>query len=377
MRRMYLCWAALLCLPFLVSLPFVSMLWSGEKSHNGDASAPAIAKSRIDKVTVYANSALVTREVDVPDGAGLVELTINPMPEQIVPSTMYSEGSDGLRILTTRYATRQVLEDTSEARRKLEAELEKIQVNAAKIESEILSLQKNIDLLNKLEVISEKGKHTGDEVIAMAKYVMEQRAEKTKEMVTVQDQKRLNGIQLNFIQRKMGELGHGSGRQEREAIIVVDRTAGKGGKIRLNYLVSAVTWRPEYKVRGGKPDEAVQVDYLANLMQQSGEDWNQVKLTLSTAQPTLNASPPELCMLQPILVHRGAPGAPPMPGGSGFISPFASADAPADAKKAGESRAQAAQLYQGGFGGGGPGNATGKPAGMLGGGAVFHVQKDA
>ena len=89
--------------------------------------------------------------------------------------------------------------------------------------------------------------------------------------------------------------------------------AGKGGKIRLNYLVGSVTWRPEYKLRAGKVNEDVQVDYQANLMQHSGEEWNQVNMTLSTAQPMLNASPPDLCMLQPILVVRGAPGGPDRP----------------------------------------------------------------
>ena len=78
-----------------------------------------IASSRIDKVTVYPNSALVTREVEVPAGDGLVELTVSPMPHQIVPATMYSEGAEGLRILTTRFSTRQTFEDTSEERRKL------------------------------------------------------------------------------------------------------------------------------------------------------------------------------------------------------------------------------------------------------------------
>ena len=111
----------------------------------------------------------------------------------------------------------------------------------------------------------------------MSKYVMEQRSEKAKEIVGIMEEKRLNDIQLNFIQRKMGELGRGSGRMEREAIIVVDREDGKGGKVRLNYLVGSVTWRPEYKLRAGKVNEDVQVDYLANLMQHSGEDWNQVK----------------------------------------------------------------------------------------------------
>jgi hypothetical protein len=187
-------------------------------------------------------------------------------------------------------------------------------VVASKIASDMSSLQKNIELLAKLEVVTEKNRLTGDEVIAMAKYVMEQRIEKAKDMVACQEQKRLNDIQLNFIARKMGELGRGGGKVERDAVIVVDREAGQGGKIRLNYLVASVAWRPEYKVRAGKISDDVQVDYLANLKQHSGEDWNQAKITLSTAQPMLNATPPDLCMLQPILAMRGAPGGPPMPG---------------------------------------------------------------
>jgi hypothetical protein len=354
MRRWLCGSAAVLCVPLVAA--FVPVLWSGGKAEVAPESNPAaakIAKSKIERVTVYPNSALVTREVDVPEGTGLVELTITPMPDQIVPSTMYSEGSEGIRVLTTRFTTRQVLEDTSEERRKLETELEKIQVLATKIDSEIGSLQKNLDLMNKLESITEKGKHTGDEVIAMAKYVMEQRLEKAKEMVGVMEQKRLNAIQLNFIQRKMGELGRGSGRQERDAIVVVDRAAGKAGTIRLNYLVGSVAWHPEYKVRAGKVTEDVQVDYQANLMQHSGEDWNQVKMTLSTAQPMLNASPPELCMLQPILVTRGAPGGPPMPGGGAFASPFANSYAPAEiSKKAAQSRGTANALSNGQGGGG-------------------------
>jgi Domain of unknown function (DUF4139)/N-terminal domain of unknown function (DUF4140) len=324
MRRWYISSAAIVSLSLLAALVFIVQSSGQAKNAPAAENQPTakIAKSRIEKVTAYPHNALVTREVEVPAGKGLIELTISPMPDQIVPSTMYSEGGDGLRVLTTRFSTRQVLEDTSEARRKLEAELEKYQVVASKLVSDIASIQKNMELLGKLEAVTEKGKLTGDEVIAMAKYVMEQRTEKSKEMVAINELKRLNDIQLSFIQRKMGELGRGGGRMERDAIIVVDREAGQGGTIRLNYLVGSVAWRPEYKLRAGKVTEEVQVDYLANLMQHSGEEWNQVKLTLSTAQPMLNASPPELCMLQPMLVTRGAPGGPPMGAGP---APFAAA----------------------------------------------------
>jgi Domain of unknown function (DUF4139)/N-terminal domain of unknown function (DUF4140) len=353
MRRWYFGSVAMIGL-LTLALAGPRLLSGGKAEEPGAPAAPKIARSKIERVTVYPNSALVTREVEVPDGTGLVELVVSPMPDQIVPSTMYSEGAEGIRILTTRFSTRQVLEDTSEERRKLEAEKEKVQVLATKLESEMGSCQKNMDFLNKLEGATDKSTRSGDEIIAVSKFVMEQRTERAKEMVSLKEQKRLNDIQLNFVQRKLGELGQGHGRQEREAVIVADREMGKGGKIRLNYLVSSVTWRPEYKVRAAKVEEPVQVDYLANLMQRTGEDWTHVRVTLSTAQPMLNASPPELCMLQPILAMRGAPGGPPMPGGGagggfGANSYFANPSAPKELEqKALQLRSQAGANYLGG-----------------------------
>src|SRR6516165_9310792 len=170
MRRWYFASAAVLGLAALAVLG--GKLFSDDKA---DANAPAgskIAKSKIDKVVVYPNSALVTREVDVPEGNGLAELVVAPMPEQIIPSTMFSEAAEGIRVLTTRFSTRQVLEDTSEERRKLEAEQEKYQVIAAKIESEMNSCTTNMQMIAKLEATAQNNKLTGDEVIAMAKYVM-------------------------------------------------------------------------------------------------------------------------------------------------------------------------------------------------------------
>ena len=319
MRRRYFILPAALALALIAALG--PGLWSGGREKGADASAaPQNAISKIAKVTVYPNSALVTREVVVPDGNGLVELVITPMPSQIVSSTMYSEGGNGIRVLTTRFRTRQVLEDTSAERRKLDSEMEKLMVDGAKISSDMTSIQKNVELLAKLETVTQKDGRTGDEVIALAKYVMEQRAEKAKDMVGCAEQKRQNDIKIEFCKRKMNELGSGSGRVERDAVIVVDREAGKGGMVRLNYLVSAVTWRPEYKLRAGKAAEDVQVDYQANLQQNSGEDWSHVKMTLSTAQPMLNAAPPELCMLEPILTARTFGKGPPM-GGGGIFAP--------------------------------------------------------
>jgi hypothetical protein len=280
--------------------------------------APKLAASRITHVTVYPDSALVTREVEVPGGAGVMELVISGLPEQTMSSSLYAESSEGIRVLTTRFRSRPVREDTREEVRRLEDEAKKLQQTAQKLQADIRAMEANVMLLTKLENFTsastthatEKGKLDSEATIALSKYVMENRTEKAKALVALQQQMQDNTEHQQFVARKLRDLTSGSSKVERDAVIVVEKNNG-GGKVRLTYLVSNASWRPQYKFRAGKTiKDAVQVEYLAAVVQQTGEDWSRVNLTLSTAQPMLNAAPPDLQMLA---VDVRAPGAP-MPG---------------------------------------------------------------
>src|SRR5208283_5672766 len=112
-------------------------LLAAEPAEDNPAAVGKIAASRIVHVTVYPNSALVTREVDVPAGAGSFELVVTPLPPQTIDSSLYSEGGEGLRILTTRFRTRPVKEDTREGVRKLQDDLRKLQEAAQKLQADI------------------------------------------------------------------------------------------------------------------------------------------------------------------------------------------------------------------------------------------------
>src|SRR5262249_57265946 len=122
--------------------------------------------------------------------------------------------------------------------------------------------------------------------------VRETRGDKTKEIVTLQQQLAANQEQQEFLKRQLQEMAAGPSRTERDAVIVVDKKNEAPARVRLNYLVDAASWRPEYKFRAGKNEkEPVQLEYLAAVMQQSGEDWKDVGLTLSQAPPVLHAAP--------------------------------------------------------------------------------------
>jgi uncharacterized protein (TIGR02231 family) len=277
------------------------------------APAVKISASHVTAVTVYPNSALVTREVDVPEGAGTLELTVSPLPPATVNSSLYTEGTDGIRVLTTRFRTRPILEDTREDVRKLQDELKQLQLAKERLEADIKAIQENDKTTTKMEGFmavtmvqaTEKGQLNSESAIALSKHIRDLRLASAKELVELKQKVQDNQEKAEFGQRKLQELSSGIVRTERDAVIVVQKANAAGGKVRLNYLVDSVTWRPQYKLRAGKTnDEKVQLEYLAAVAQQTGEDWPNVKLSLSTAQLTLNAAPPDLQTLQVRVVPK-------------------------------------------------------------------------
>jgi hypothetical protein len=168
-------------------------------------------------------------------------------------------------------------------------------------------------LLSKLETftgatmqhLAEKGLLNSEATMALAKYVMETRAERSAAQVESQQKLQANAEATRFAERELGELTAGASRTERDAVIVVDKGEAAGGKVRLNYLVGAATWRPQYRFRAGADKDPIQLEYLAAVEQQTGEDWPGADMTLSTAQPQLNATPPELLALDIAVIGRG------------------------------------------------------------------------
>ncbi|MBV9122715.1 MAG: mucoidy inhibitor MuiA family protein, partial [Planctomycetes bacterium] len=243
------------------------------------------------------------------------ELVVTPLPPQTENNSLYSEGTDGIRVLTTRYRKHPVKEDTREEVRKIEAQLKTLREDGQKMENDLAVLEQNLGVLTKLEGFTqanlqhetEKGTLNSEAVMALAKYVMETRAEKMDAQVKLRQTLADNKEQIQFAERQQQELAANSDKTEHEAIIVVDKKTPAPGKVRLNYLVNSASWRPQYKFRAGKDTEPIQLEYLAAITQQTGENWDNVDLTLSTAEPLLNSAPPELKMLDVAVVAR-APG---------------------------------------------------------------------
>jgi Domain of unknown function (DUF4139)/N-terminal domain of unknown function (DUF4140) len=294
-----------------------------------EAGGAPMPNSRIAGVTVYQSSALVGREVSVPQGSGNLELVIPALPASTVQSSLYAEGNAEVRVLTTRYRSRPLAQTAQEDLRKLEAQLKDLQKSSELLQKQIETGTANLALLNKLEgftqvtmkEMTDKGMLNAETVTKLSTYIMDTRGTKATEVVTLQQQVQAGSEQQQYVQREMARLAGSSDKTSREAVIVVDRNNAAPGKVMLYYLVSAASWKPQYKVRAAAGKPQVDVEYLAAISQQTGEDWNGVEVTLSTAMPMFSAAPPELAVLevQPVsgAFPANMPGMPPGMGPQG------------------------------------------------------------
>lgn len=88
-----------------------------------------------------------------------------------------------------------------------------------------------------------------------------------------------------------------SGAQHRaagEILVRVDVQKGGSYPFALSYLTENAGWYPSYDVRAKNISEPVQITYKANIRQDTKMDWNNVRLTLSTANPHASAVAPSL-----------------------------------------------------------------------------------
>ncbi|KAH9962262.1 hypothetical protein BC827DRAFT_1199964 [Russula dissimulans] len=81
------------------------------------------------------------------------------------------------------------------------------------------------------------------------------------------------------------------GTTDGEVTVVIMAKRATDIELRLTYLVQSATWSPTYELHAttesGVPKPSVSLNYRARITQSTGEDWKDVKLTLSTANMDL------------------------------------------------------------------------------------------
>jgi uncharacterized protein (TIGR02231 family) len=266
----------------------------------------------ISKVTVYRGQALVTRtiSIDLPPGAS--ELIVKDLPAMIVSESIYAQTSDNVKVLSVRYRQKAVSQATREEVKQLDAQIEDVKYKLKCADRDYKHFGhygKMFDELKDFTITAAKsdlnrGLLTFEPIEKLARLIEDKAFEYHERTTELEDKIAELQKDRELLERKRKELAAGRSRTEREAVLFLSRAGGKKVSIELSYLVNGANWQQQYNLRANPGKSNVLIEYNAVVNQTSGEDWNGVALSLSTAEPTMVAAPP---ILEPMLVALSRP----------------------------------------------------------------------
>ncbi|MBC2845148.1 DUF4139 domain-containing protein [Winogradskyella flava] len=266
---------------FLITLCFVTIV-SAQKS------------SKITNVTVYLDGAEINRMANIDLKSGTTEFIFNGLSPHIEESSIQISGLKDATILSINYginylSKQKQTDSITNLRQQLKSLDDSIQTEydlVSGYNEEIDLIKSNKRLSNENEVVNL------EELKNFAKYYRERITqlkisihESNKKVETFEEQQ-------NDIKKQLSEFNVDKKVQTGEIKLKLNTKKAESLDLKITYNIKNAGWFPIYDLKAEQINSPINLEYKAHIFQNSGCDWNDVKLTLSTSDPNTNNEKP-------------------------------------------------------------------------------------
>lgn len=268
--------------------------------------ADIAASSKVTAATVYADRATVTREAVIDLPAGESTVVLSGLPVFMFTDALRAEGSAmasvKLGAVETKLLTSAELAAPRE--REIKAELQKLEDMQALALADHTALDKRKEFLESLsrdaalrtrEALAdlnlkpEQWTKAAAEIGAQIAEVL--RGQHTKKIEIRELSKQIEALNQELSQLQTGQTN------SYEVRVPLEAASATRLVLKVSYQVPNASWQPVYDLRLDTTGRTLKLTQFGEVSQRTGEDWDNVSLTLSTAQPAREVALPVLAPL--------------------------------------------------------------------------------
>lgn len=282
-------------IPFLLALAVPALAGPARHTHavNSDVSA----------VTVFLDRALVERVARVTLEPGESTLLLSELPANLWDHSLQVSGTgpDGTTVLDVQSRNHFLTAEPSPLIRELEEKLRELSRQRDVLNDERGSLEHERSVLQRINVaattIPDEGgdRASFDEWRELLKFNADENRRIQNGLRDIDVRSADLQEEINAAQQQLNEArGRIPGQRAVKEVEVRVATAAAGPvELTVSYTVPGANWSPTYRARLDSATRRVALDYQAQVINRTGEAWNDVALTLSTARPSAGGSAPD------------------------------------------------------------------------------------
>lgn len=281
-------------------------------------SFPVLAKtidSRISSVTVYLNGAQVYRKAKTTLKKGTNEIIIDDVSPYLNVKSIQASTSGSPLILNVKhqieyndpvFVSEPLPEKILSQIQILEDSLFFQDLQLQKIRNQITNLNQEKSIITNNKTIRGEGKSDSLAIFMVAvDFYHEKLNVIENQLLQLRISEHNLGKKVSNTEIKLNELRNYSAHktvqptvkpQVHQIVLTVHSDYETETEFSVNYLVNRAGWIPSYDLRATGADEPVNLTYKASIYQKTGEDWDNVKLTLSTFNQSCSFTVPTLAM---------------------------------------------------------------------------------
>ncbi|MEG3911054.1 mucoidy inhibitor MuiA family protein [Microcoleus sp. w2-18bC1] len=258
----------------------------------------------ISKVTVYTDRALVTRRGTVSLMGNEQELAIASVPATLETESVRATGAGtvAVRLLGVRTETVFSTEPVGDRTAELTQQIQELQTQRRGINDKITARKIQLKFV---EGLSEKSVGFFSSGIAKQQVGLNDTGELLNFLGTnylkyvsaiAQHEKQQQELdnQIEALRQQLWQVQSPDSQQSFNIIVAIEPSGSGNFELEVSYVVRRANWTPLYDLRVNTTNNQINLNYLAEVNQNTGEDWTGVALTLSTAKPGMGTLPPKL-----------------------------------------------------------------------------------
>jgi uncharacterized protein (TIGR02231 family) len=269
--------------------------------------------SHVSAVTVYADRAVVTRSATVNLVPGANDLVFDPLPANLADQSLQfsGHGTASATILDVNAQTVYVDVTPNSRVLDLEEQVRALQRQTRALDDRAAVLGDERDFVKRMlqastgTVIYPLGadaahgggsaaRPTLDEWEKLYSYSEETLGKIATEVESLDGQREDLKAKQAALELQLNELHGARGKKVKRVTVRVAATTEGTLDVSLKYALPGANWVPSYDARLHAADRVVELTYNGIVRNGTGEDWNDIALTLSTARPSLGGGAPEL-----------------------------------------------------------------------------------
>jgi uncharacterized protein (TIGR02231 family) len=261
--------------------------------------------SHIVEVVVFPDRARVTRRGTIALEAGLQRIEFADLPLAVQTDSLRAAGRGSASAVLLGVEAQRVFysETPTEAIRELERQIDELQQQDRALLDQQAAAEVRLgfakNLADKATEQLARGLAFGRADITQSStlidFVQQQIDRAQATLREVQQQRRDLAQQIEKLTNELNQRRAERPRERLTAVIEIEVKQAGDLTLDLTYVIGNAGWAALYDVRlseGNTP--RLQLTYLGQVTQRTGEDWTDVSLTLSTARPSLTTVQPEL-----------------------------------------------------------------------------------